>query len=367
MPSIAMALSGGVDSLVAAYLLKSQGYTLTGFHFLTGFESPQHLLPNAADGGRACKRSLSLPSEMTRRVAILGRQLSIHVEVVDCSQVFARRVVAYFRRTYLSGMTPNPCLVCNAAIKFGTLLEVARRAGARCLATGHYARVGKDSHGDFRLLRGRDTSKDQSYFLARLSQAQLAAACFPLGEMTKKQVRELAREKGLHPLAPSESQDVCFVAGGRYTDFLARQGIGDRSGPIENLAGEVIGRHHGLHRFTVGQRRGINCPGPAPYYVVKIDPSGNRLIVGGRADLLATRCRVTDINWIQPVGQTPQACHVKVRYRHAAVAATLTPMGEKEARLEFNEPQSALTPGQGAVFYRRDAVLGGGWIADLPR
>lgn len=363
MPPIAVALSGGVDSLVAAYLLKGQGHELTGFHFLTGFESPRHLLPDVP----GCSPPGAIPplhaGDVTQRIAALGRQLGIPVHVLDCSKAFEERVVGYFRRTYLAGMTPNPCLVCNAAIKFGTLLDAARRAGARCLATGHYARVQRDVGGNFRLLRGRDTSKDQSYFLARLSPAQLAAARFPLGEMTKEQVRALARAKGLQPLAPSESQDACFVAEKRYTEFLARQGVGDRRGPIENLAGEVIGQHHGLHRFTVGQRRGINCPAREPYYVVKIDPRRNRLIVGARFDLMASRCRVTDINWIQPVGKEPLACQVKVRYRHVAAAAVLTPLGGSEALLEFDTPQSALTPGQGAVFYNRDTVIGGGWIA----
>jgi len=256
-------------------------------------------------------------------------------------------------------------VVCNPSIKFGVLLRFAQGLGAECLATGHYAMVRQDSLGRYRLLKGVDTRKDQSYFLARLSQAQLAKTRFPLGALTKVAVREIAARRGLKPAALQESQDVCFIkAGSSYSQFIA--GLSNRlsePGLIETTGGEIIGEHQGLHAFTVGQRRGINCPAAAPYYVVRLDTARNRLVVGLKKDLLTAECGVTRINWICPAPQAPLRVQARVRYRTRETPATLTPLSEDSARVRFDSPQPAVTPGQAAVFYDGDEVLGGGFIS----
>jgi tRNA-uridine 2-sulfurtransferase len=340
---LAIAVSGGVDSLVCAWLAKRQGRDVVGIHFLTGFENPAE--PGPED------------------VQALFRPLDIPVVVVDLKTPFKASVVDYFAAAYQNGQTPNPCLVCNPAIKFGVLLEEACRLGASGLATGHYARVEAGSDGRYRLRKGVDESKDQSYFLSRLTQDQLARACFPLGTWTKADVRALAAEKGLQPVTRKESQDVCFIKDSTYADFLIRTiGIRPHGGDIVDTAGHRIGSHSGLHRYTVGQRRGINCPASQAYYVVRIDPRRNRLVVGPKEALYTDSCRVSDINWISGVPEGPISADTRIRYRHRAVASMVSPDGPDGAVVQFDAPQAAVTPGQGAVFYRGDEVLGGGWI-----
>jgi tRNA-specific 2-thiouridylase len=253
---------------------------------------------------------------------------------------------------------------CNPIIKFGTIYNFANSWGAQRLATGHYARVKIDRNGNYRLFKGLDIKKDQSYFLARLSPQQLAKACFPLGEMKKSEIKQLAAKNGLHPVACRESQDVCFIKDETYAEFIAGQtGLEPQPGLIEDTKGEVIGEHQGLHLFTVGQRRGINCPASEPYYVVRLDSSRHRLIVGTKKDLLSDECRVTDINWICDAPAEPIEIDTRVRYRSIEVASTVIPLDDKSAIVRFKRPQPAVTPGQGAVFYRGDEVLGGGWIS----
>ncbi|WP_319408996.1 tRNA 2-thiouridine(34) synthase MnmA [uncultured Desulfosarcina sp.] len=342
--SIAIAVSGGVDSLVSAYLLKQQENDVFGIHFLTGYEKP---VESGSEGIKALSRQLGLP-----------------IVSIDLKTQFKTRVVDYFTAAYQNGETPNPCLVCNPTIKFGVLFDEARRLGASRLATGHYARVEAQQDGRYRLCRGVDETKDQSYFLSRLTQDQLARACFPLGTWTKAQVKALAEEKGLHPLTRQESQDVCFIRDASYAEFLTRTaGICPQPGDIVNTAGHRVGTHNGLHRYTVGQRRGINCPASQAYYVVGIDIRRNRLVVGFKDELVANSCRVSDINWIAGVPQTPMAADTRIRYRHRAVPSMVSPVGHDGAVVRFDRPQTAVTPGQGAVFYRGDEVLGGGWIA----
>ncbi len=335
----AIALSGGIDSLVAAYLLKARRHDLLGIHFATGYED--------------------VPTE---HVAQLARGLDIPLEVVDIGDLFARSVVAYFVETYALGKTPNPCLVCNPIIKFGAVMDIAETMGAAFLATGHYARVVRDAGGRCRLFKGRDRQKEQSYFLAFLSQAQLARTLFPLGGMTKTEVRRLADRHGLVPAEGRESQDVCFIKTS-YERFLVENGkLVPRPGPISDASGRVIGTHPGLHRFTVGQRRGINCPAREPYYVLEIDPGENRLVVGFKEKLPAAGCRLSGVRWIGRPPAGPVRLAVRIRYRHQAVPAVFEPGGGAEGTLAFDHPEPAVTPGQGAVFYREDEVLGGGWI-----
>ncbi len=341
---LAIAVSGGIDSLVATHLLKQRGHELFGVHFLTGFEKPEN--------------------DPSRTVASLGRQLGIAVEVIDLGTSFKRKVVDYFSAAYRSGRTPNPCLVCNPSIKFGDLLDAVRRRGASGLATGHYARVGKDERNRVLLRKGIDGIKDQSYFLARLTPDQLAQAHFPLGTWTKSAVRALAAEAGLMPVHRQESQDVCFIGASQgYADFLVREtGIQPRPGEIVDSSGRELGVHQGLHRFTVGQRRGINCPAGQPYYVLRIEPARNRLVVGFRDELFIRECRVTDVNWINGVPDAPMIVDTRIRYRHRPAASIVSAVGEDAAVVRFEHPQAAVAPGQGAVFYRGDVVIGGGWI-----
>ena len=337
----AIAVSGGIDSLVAAHLLKEQGHNIIPIHFTTGYET----------------HSLDIVSH-------ISAQLGIEVNLIDCSIEFKNKVVDYFTQTYRAGQTPNPCMVCNPSIKFGTVFDFARKRGASFIATGHYARISRDNKGNCHLLKGIDSKKDQSYFLALMSQKQLSTACFPLGDITKPQVKQLAVEKGLEPAQKRESQDVCFTRDKTYGEFLSLQpGFEPKPGLIEDVNGRILGEHKGLHLFTIGQRRGINCPASEPYYVVDIDPEQNRLRVGFKRNLLSSECKITDINWINKKPNVPLNVFTRVRYRHHATASKLFPVNAKTAIVRFEKPQSAITPGQCAVFYQDDEVIGGGWIS----
>jgi tRNA-specific 2-thiouridylase len=355
----AIALSGGIDSLVSAALLKEQGHRVMGIHFLNGYEArDSRALDEAFDPESAAFRAYA-----QRTVEPLADQLDIPIHIVDLKDQFQRKVVNYFVQAYASGKTPNPCLVCNPSIKFDILFQHARSLGAQRLATGHYARIKPRDDGRLNLLRGVDSHKDQSYFLARLTQVQLSRAVLPLGDHTKAQTRNLARDLGLVPTSSGESQDVCFIKNGRYGNFIVRQpGFTATPGPIEDIHGCRIGQHLGLHRFTVGQRRGINCPAAAPYYVVRLEPERNCLVVGGKQDLLSPDCQVEGIHWIAHPPREPIRVQTRVRYRHRAVPSLLSPVGHGVADIQFDTPQSAVTPGQGAVFYDGDVVLGAGWI-----
>ena len=358
---IAVAMSGGVDSLVAAHLLQRDGHDIFGVHFLTGFEALTRV-DQAPNAERLLKKRIAAIRRMVER-------LGIPLEVIDLSEVFHSTVAAYLIDTYGEGRTPNPCMVCNPEIKLGHLWRAARVNGAQALATGHYAIIRPDPDGRPGLFRGVDPSKDQSYFLARATTKQLARTVFPLGRWRKPDVRALARENNLQPAVTAESQDICFIQDASYAAFMARHG-GDpgQPGPIHDVNGMQVGTHPGLHHFTVGQRRGINVPASAPYYVVRIDRNTNRLIVGGKADLEVDRCQVTAINWIAPPPLSPIAATVKVRYRSPEIPAEVTPTGDARADVAFETPVAAVTPGQGAVFYDGDRVLGGGCISsDTPR
>ena len=345
--TIAIALSGGVDSLVSAFLLKQGARQLFGLHFITGFEKLSHHHPPE------------------KSISDIADQLEIPIETVDLRSEFKEKVVDYFVTTYNMGRTPNPCMVCNAKVKFGTLLHHAKQRGADLLATGHYVNKTKDKQGQYHLFRGGDTLKDQSYFLSFLTQSQLAAACFPLADLKKVDVVKIAAQNNLTPTVQTESQDICFIRNRTYTDFLSQQpDFKSDPGPISDVNGNEIGEHSGLHRFTIGQRRGINIPASEPYYVVQLVPEENKLVVGFKPHLMVSECRVSDVNWISGIPTSDISLHIQVRYRHQAVPGTLIPLGKTKAKVLFKTPQSAITPGQGAVFYVQNEVIGGGWIDD---
>jgi tRNA-specific 2-thiouridylase len=360
----AIAISGGIDSLMAAFLLKKKGYNLIGIHFLTGYEidGSQQRQPTGLSISNATP-NLSNDDAVSDKMSHIADQLGIQIKVIDCAETFKSIVVDYFTRSYQAGLTPNPCMLCNPSIKFGQILASARKLGACGLATGHYARLIRDKMGRMHLYKGKDPVKDQSYFLAFMSQAKLAEAHFPLGEYAKSEVKALARQYGLSPVVRKESQDICFIKENRYADFLKMQpGFTPQPGLIEDVNGNIIGEHKGLHHFTIGQRRGINCPATAPYYVVSIDTKNNRLKVGFKKDLMISRCHVTAVNWINQAPDSPIEVDVRVRYRQKAVPCTVSPIGEDRVSVRFVTPQTAVTPGQAAVFYRNKEVLGGGWI-----
>lgn len=358
----AIAISGGVDSLIAAYLLKEKGDELFGIHFITGFES----LPDASSLNSPDSHEKSIAA-ITRhaigKISKIARQLDIKIEVLDCSKDFKTKVVDYFSQTYLAGKTPNPCLVCNPLIKFGTVLDLALKMGASSLATGHYAGNTIDKTGMYHLIKGADREKDQSYFLAFLGQEKLSRAVFPLSELTKMDVMKLAEGKGLNPLINKESQDICFVKEIRYAEFVKREtGFKSGAGVIVNRNGEILGSHNGIHNFTIGQRRGINCPAAEPYYILGINAEKNTLVAGSKEELLTSECHVININWVAEKYLSPVKVNTRIRYRSQEVSSTLFPADDNTAIIKFDTPQSAVTPGQGTVFYLGNEILGGGFI-----
>ena len=352
--TVAVALSGGLDSAVAAAFLKKKNYRVIGLHFRTGYEfTPGQATPS---------RPLSRISSWAQTVS---EQIGIPLEVIDCSEAFEREVVRYFADTYRSGQTPNPCMVCNQRIKFGLVLEKAKALCVSTLATGHYARIRQEANGHFSLLKGVDRAKDQSYFLALLTQQQLRQAMFPLGSYTKNQVQKMAKAWGLTSCLARESQELCFVRHQSYREFLSKSaGFPREPGPILNTRGETLGQHQGLHAYTVGQRKGISIPGPAPYYVIRLDKEQNRLVIGFKSELAATECMVTRINWIETEPpDKPISVQTRIRYRHREAESILTPVDRYTATVRFSKAQYAITPGQAAVFYQGERVLGGGWIS----
>ena len=349
-----VAMSGGVDSSVAAALLAQQGYRVTGIMMRLWAES-------GADGlaeNRCCSDGAVLDA---RRVCVA---LGIPFQVVDLSQAFKSHVVDYFCDSYASGRTPNPCLACNLYIKFGALLQMARQQGADYLATGHYARV-RLRHGQHQLLRGADPSKDQSYVLYMLGQPELKHLLFPVGQLTKPQVRALAEDAGLPTATRAESQDACFIGWGDYRAFLGRRLPETlRPGPVIDERGRTIGRHRGVAFFTVGQREGLGVAAEHPLYVLRIDARRSELVVGPKTALLQRELVANHVRFVSGTPpESPLSVSVKIRYKAADAPATLLPLSGQRARLVFCEPQAAITPGQGVVLYQGEQVLGGGIIA----
>ncbi len=353
MSLLMVAMSGGVDSSVAAALMLAEGHEVVGVTMIA--VSPP--------GAPADEPSLP-PTEQVREAERVCRQLGIPHQVLDLRQEFAREVIGYFLEEYRQGRTPNPCGRCNSRIKFGVLLERARALGARQLVTGHYARLRTDpATGRLRLLRGRDPRKDQSYFLARLRRDQLAMARFPIGEFPKLRVREMARDLGLAVAEKADSQDLCFVPDGGTADFL-RRGLGPgRAGPILDLAGRLLGTHAGLEFFTVGQRRGLGVCGGERLYVLEVDPARNALVLGQAENLLHREMEVEEVNWL--VDRPVARAQVQFRSTSRGAPGALTALPDGRVRVRFDRRQRALCPGQWAVFYRRDEVLGAGVIARI--
>jgi len=345
-----VAISGGVDSSVAAWLLKERGYEVTGV-------TMRLALREESARTRRCGRDAI--ADAARVCEVIG----IPHETVDFSQALETEVIDKFVREYLRGRTPNPCIDCNRSIKFGLLLAQARARGFRFLATGHYARI-EEAGGRRRLLRGHDRSKDQTYFLYSIPAADLGSILFPLSDLTKGEVRELARQASLPVAEKPESQDLCFVPAGGYGDLIRERGGAVRPGPIVDRRGRVLGEHRGTIHYTIGQRTGLKISAPRPLYVTGIDAAGNRIVVGEKAEVRAPGLVAGGMNWFVP--ECPPEADVKIRYRKRAVPGRITPDGE-EIRIDFAEPQEAVTPGQAVVLYRGDEVLGGGVIdAVLP-
>ena len=289
---------------------------------------------------------------------------------MDFRAAFERRVIAPFLREYARGRTPNPCILCNRSVKFDLLLDEARKLGAEALATGHYARVARDGgRGEWRLLKGRDRAKDQSYFLYATTQARLARTLMPVGDLTKREVREKARALGLPTADKTESQEICFVPGDDYAAFLRGRRPGAfRPGPIADLEGRTLGRHSGLPGFTIGQRRGMGLAASRPLYVIGLDPATNTVIAGPDEALFEPSLFAAGVRTIsRRPPDAPFRAGVRIRYRHPEAAATVFPLPGRRVRVEFDSPQRAVAPGQAVVFYDGDEVLGGGVIEAAPR
>ena len=364
---IAVAMSGGVDSSAAAALLKEQGHELVGFTMQLW--NQRRGISVDQNGDPLPSRCCSLDDVYdARRVA---ESLGFPFYVLNLEKDFERDVVEPFVQSYLSGETPIPCVACNSRLKFASLDRMAVSLGCDKVATGHYARVEYDEAANrYRLFRGKNHWKDQSYFLWELTQEQLSHAYFPLGEMLKSEVRDIARDANLYTAEKQESQEICFVPDGKYSEFIDRYlDHEDRAdempaaGEIVNTAGEIVGTHSGIHRYTIGQRRGLGIAHEKPLYVVQIERAKNQIIVGEADELDSREFIAKGVNWVafdEPA--QPVRADVKVRYRHEPAAATIHALPDARARIVFDEPQRSITPGQATIFYNDDEVVGGGWI-----
>ena len=350
---VLLGMSGGVDSSVAGYLLREEGYEIVG---VTMKVWPQDCISRAED--KCCGPQAVSDA---RNVA---HSLGFPHYVVDEADQFERVVIDYFSSEYQAGRTPNPCVVCNEKLKFGSLWMKAEALGCQYIATGHYAIIEHDRERAV-LRKGIDGRKDQSYFMFSLRQAQLRRALTPLGRMSKPAIREIARSLGLKVADKADSQEICFVPGNDYKAFLRSHLASEdfHRGGIYDREGKFLGEHGGLELFTIGQRKGLPGGSAQPRYVIDLDPATNRVVVGGAEDLTVDQFEIDRVNWSsRPNPGEPIEVTVKIRYSHAGAPATLEPLPDDRARIYLNEPQRAVTPGQAAVFYDSDIVVGGGWI-----
>jgi tRNA-uridine 2-sulfurtransferase len=345
-------MSGGVDSSATAALLLEQGYDVVG---ITLKLWPQDCVNRAED--KCCG-----PQAVTDARAVCHK-LGIPYYLIDEAAEFQKHVIQYFADEYKAGRTPNPCVMCNQNLKFGRLIDRANQLGAEFIATGHFARTERKSDRVL-LKRGKDLRKDQSYFLFSLRQDQLARAMFPLGEKTKSDTREVARHCNLKTADKEESMEICFVPDNNYGGFLQQAGLAQKHrGEIVDTHGQVLGHHDGIEFYTVGQRKGLGLSSPKPVYVIALDPENNRVVVGDDSLLDRDEFTVERCNWI-PFDAPPTAIEVtaKIRYNHPGTPATVTPLDGGKTKVKLRTPQRAITPGQAAVFYQDDLVVGGGWI-----
>jgi len=343
--NVLVLMSGGVDSSVAAYLLKEKGFNVSGVTMVL-FSQKTHNT-NVA---------------MAKKVA---GQLGIKHYIADKSAAFKKNVIEYFVSEYFKGRTPNPCVMCNPKIKFGEMLKFAKKLGCDYIATGHYAIIEKaKSSSRYILKKGIDGTKDQSYFLYRLNPEIFPRILFPLGKYKKSEVKKIAEKLGLKSAQREESQEICFVENKKYGDFIKKSRGGKiRPGKISDATGKILGRHTGIPFYTVGQRRGLNISAGVPVYVAKIDVRENRIVVGKKDDILQKEFDVKKINWLVPqVGRSLTTAKVRIRYKHREEKAKIYLSGKSSARVVFEKPQWAITPGQSAVFYKNNVVLGGGII-----
>ena len=350
---IVVAMSGGVDSSVAAVLLAEQG------HDVVGFSMQLYDQRDAPDAWGSCCSLGDLQD--ARRVA---NAVGFPHYIVNFEEHFREAVIDNFVREYAAGRTPIPCVHCNSGLKFATLVERAAALDADIVATGHYARIDRDPQtGVFRLRRGVDREKDQSYFLFSLTQDQLSRAAFPVGELTKPEVRAIAERRGLTVAQKPDSQEICFIPDGNAAAFVARNLDRLSPGKITDTTGKPLGEHSGIHQFTIGQRKGLGLSTGVPLYVVKIDPNDNRVVVGAKGELGRRELTASRVNWTSgaPPASAVRAC-AQIRHRHHEAPGVLTPQGADRAEMLFDDPQIAVTPGQAVVFYDGDAVIGGGWI-----
>lgn len=353
---IVVAMSGGVDSSVAAALLAEQGHEVIGLSM--------QLYDVSRQGEQSFGSCCSIEDLYdARRVATA---INIPHYILNFEKQFNAHVVSNFIGEYAAGRTPLPCAHCNSDLKFTTLLERADGLGADAVATGHYARVEPSENGTFQLKRGVDASKDQSYFLFSLTQAQLARALFPVGDRPKDAVREYAHRRGLPVAAKPDSQEICFIPDHDYASFVAKHAPDlPATGDIVDEEGRVLAQHGGIHRFTVGQRKGLglrSSPTGAPMYVLALEPHDGRVVVGPKTSLERTTLTASGVNWIEGAPDSALRVAVQIRHRHPAAPATVRAIGDGRAEVIFDAPQIAVTPGQAAVFYDGDVVVGGGWI-----
>ncbi|WP_041972257.1 tRNA 2-thiouridine(34) synthase MnmA [Geobacter sp. OR-1] len=350
---VLVAMSGGVDSSVSAALLKEQGYEVTGV-------SLQLYDPIPKEPGCRVKTCCSLDDVMD--AGRLARTLGIPFEVIDMRTEFRQLVIDYFIAEYAAGRTPNPCIRCNELIKFDLLLKKAREMEAELLATGHYARIEADGSGRHWLLTGLDPAKDQSYFLFNLTQEQLQQVVFPVGMLEKSQVRKLAEKFELSVAQKHESQEICFIPDNDYVKFLETHGVGQQPGEIVTGDGIVVGRHSGLHRYTVGQRKGLGIAWKHPLHVSAIDAGNNRVVVGTHAELATVSLTAGRATWSVAPETAEFRASCRIRYRHKPAPCTVAMLPDNRFCVHFDVPQTAITPGQAAVIYDGERVLGGGWI-----